>query len=75
MEEANRETQEQLPCDPQLPPSEALPNRKTETEDKGAPDSRDKRVRRIRAWVGVVLMVALTLGYFYAFYSGKILTW
>lgn len=75
MEEANRETQEPLPCDPQLPPSEALPQRKTETEDEWVPDSWVKRVRRIRAWVGVVFMVALTLGYFYAFYSGKILTW
>lgn len=75
MDEANRETQEPLPCDSQLPPSETLPDCEVGPEAAWAPASRTRLTRRIWAWVGVVLMVGLTLGYFYVFYSGKILTW
>ena len=34
----------------------------------------DKKTR-IKAWIGVAAMIALTLGYFYVFYSGQIINW
>lgn len=34
----------------------------------------DKKTR-IKAWIGIAVMIALTLGYFYVFYSGQIINW
>ena len=34
----------------------------------------DKKTR-IKAWIGIAAMIALTLGYFYVFYSGIIIKW
>ena len=34
----------------------------------------DKKTR-IKAWIGIAAMIALTLGYFYVFYSGQIINW
>ena len=34
----------------------------------------DKKTR-IKAWIGIAVMIALTLGYFYVFYSGMIINW
>ena len=36
--------------------------------------SYDKKTR-IKAWIGIAAMIALTLGYFYVFYSGIIINW
>jgi hypothetical protein len=37
--------------------------------------SRYSRSTRIKAWLGIAFVVALTLGYFYVFYSGIVINW
>lgn len=33
------------------------------------------RSTRIKAWIGIIAMILLTLGYFYVFFTGDILKW
>jgi hypothetical protein len=39
------------------------------------PPSKYSKSTRVKAWLGIAFMVLLTLGYFYAFYSGGIINW
>ena len=52
---------------PDQPPPEAL-----QPQEDWKPASRSAR---IKAWISIVVMILLTLGYFYVFYTGDILTW
>lgn len=55
---------------PQEPTPESSPL--IENKETFQPVSRSTR---IKAWIGVVAMVLLTIGYFYVFYSGQIINW
>lgn len=55
---------------PQEPTPESSPL--IENKETFQPASRSTR---IKAWIGVVAMVLLTIGYFYVFYSGQIINW
>ncbi len=46
-----------------------------ETPEIKPPEKKTSPFTRALAWVGVALVVALTLGYFYVFYSGQIINW
>ena len=46
-----------------------------ETPEIKPPEKKTSPLTRALAWVGVALVAALTLGYFYVFYSGQIINW
>lgn len=46
-----------------------------ETPEIKPPEKKTSPFTRALAWVGVALVAALTLGYFYVFYSGQIINW
>lgn len=55
------EEEEQAPASPLL--------------EQKPPEKKTSPLTRALAWVGVALMVILTVGYFYVFYSGQIINW
>ena len=65
---------EQENKDRQVPETETAP---TEQGDTLTPEQKKPYDKKTRAWawVGIAFMVFLTVMYFHAFFSGKILLW
>ncbi len=58
--------------EPDKRPEEPIQSPLLEQKQARKPTS---RATRIKAWIGVAVMILLTIGYFYVFYSGQIIGW